>query len=41
MQKLLLQLVAELGKLGAAVVHVEAGSIIIATGKRNMTAAVG
>ena len=41
MQKLLLQLIAELQKLGATVVHADCSSIILSTGKRNMTAAVG
>ncbi|KAL4450230.1 hypothetical protein ABPG77_010899 [Micractinium sp. CCAP 211/92] len=41
MQKLLLQLVAELQKLGATVVHADPASIILSTGKRNLTAAVG
>ena len=41
MQKLLLQLVAELQRLGATVVHADTSSIILATGKRNLAAAVG
>lgn len=41
MQKLLLQLVAELQRLGATVVHADCGSIILATGKRSPSAAVG
>lgn len=41
MHKLLLQLVAELQKLGATVVHADPASIILCTGKRNLTAAVG
>ena len=40
-QKLLLQLVAELRRLGAQVVAADSGSLILATGKRNLTAAVG
>lgn len=41
MQKLLLQLIAELQRLGAVVVHADGGSLILSTGKRNLTAAVG
>lgn len=40
-QKLLLQLIAELQKLGATVVQADPGSILVCTGKRNMAAAVG
>lgn len=41
MQKLLLQLIAELQKLGATVVHADCSTLILCTGKRNLTAAVG
>lgn len=41
MQKLLLQLVAELQKLGATVVHADPATLILSTGKRNLTAAIG
>lgn len=41
MQKLLLQLIAELHKLGGTVVHADCSSLILSTGKRNLTAAVG
>jgi len=41
MRKLLLQLVAELNRLGARVVHVDTCSLVIATNKRNVAAAVG
>ena len=41
MRKMLLQLVAEIRKLGATVVAADFSSIIIATGKHNLTAAVG
>ncbi|PRW20477.1 DNA polymerase epsilon catalytic subunit A [Chlorella sorokiniana] len=41
MQKLLLQLIAELQRLGATVVHADGSSLILCTGKRNLTAAVG
>lgn len=41
MQKLLLQLIAELQRLGAVVVYADTGSLILNTGKRNLTAAVG
>ena len=40
-RKLLLQLTAELQRLGAAVVYADLSTLIISTGKRNMTAAVG
>jgi hypothetical protein len=39
--KMLLQLVAELQRLGAAVVHADAGSVIVCTGKSTLSAAVG
>ena len=41
MQKVLAHLVAEMRKLGATVVAADMTSIILATGKRNLTAAVG
>lgn len=41
MHKLLLQLVAELQRLGATVVHADPNTLILCTGKRNMTAALG
>lgn len=41
MQKLLLQLIAELRRLGATVVHADPSAIILSTGKRNLAAAVG
>lgn len=41
MRKMLLQLVAEIRKLGATVVAADFSTIIIATGKHNLTAAVG
>lgn len=41
MRKMLLQLVSEIRKLGATVVAADFSSIIIATGKHNLTAAVG
>ncbi len=41
MQKLLLQLIAELQRLGAVVVAADHSSLILSTGKRNLTAAVG
>ena len=41
MRKMLLQLVAEMRKLGAIVVAADFSSVIIATGKHNLTAAVG
>ena len=41
MQKLLLQLIAELQRLGATVVHADCASLILSTGKRNLAAAVG
>lgn len=37
----LLQLVSEMRKLGAVIVAAHFGSIIVATGKRNIKAAVG
>jgi hypothetical protein len=36
-----LQLVSEMRKLGAVIVAAHFGTVIIATGKRNMAAAVG
>lgn len=41
MHKVLAHLVAEMRKLGATVVAADMTSIILATGKRNLTAAVG
>lgn len=41
MRKTLAQLVADLRRLGATVVAADASSVILATGKRNLTAAVG
>lgn len=41
MRKVLAHLVAEMRKLGATVVAADMTSIILATGKRNLTAAVG
>ena len=41
MRKTLAQLVADLRRLGATVVAADASSLILATGKRNLTAAVG
>ncbi|KAK9824549.1 hypothetical protein WJX72_011249 [[Myrmecia] bisecta] len=41
MRKVLAQLVADMRKLGAVVVAADTSSIILATGKRNLTAAVG
>lgn len=41
MRKTLAQLVADLRRLGATVVAADVSSLILATGKRNLTAAVG
>lgn len=41
MRKTLAQLVADLRRLGARVVAADAHSLILATGKHNLTAAVG
>lgn len=41
MHKLLLHLVSELRRLGVTVVHADATSLILCTGKRNLAAAVG
>lgn len=41
MRKMLAQLVASFKKLGARVIAADVGSVTIATGKRNLTAAVG
>ena len=41
MRKMLAQLVASFKKLGARVVAADVGSVTIATGKRNLIAAVG
>jgi len=41
MRKVLARLVAEMRKLGATIVAADMTSIILATGKRNLTAAVG
>ena len=41
MKKMLAQLVATLKKLGARVIAADASSVTLATGKRNLTAAVG
>jgi DNA polymerase epsilon subunit 1 len=41
MRKTLAQLVADMRRLGATVVAADASSVILATGKRNLTAAVG
>lgn len=41
MRKVVLQLVAEAGKLGAIVVAADFSSIIIATGKHDLASAVG
>ena len=41
MRKVLAHLVAEMRKLGATIVAADMTSIILATGKRNLTAAVG
>ncbi len=41
MRKLQLQLIAELQKLGATVVFADYTSIILATGKRDLTSALG
>ena len=41
MRKLLLQLVAELQRLGASVVYADCSALILSTGKRNLAAAVG
>ncbi len=41
MRKTLAQLVADLKRLGARVVAADAHSLILATGKHNLTAAVG
>ena len=41
MRKALAHLVAEMRKLGATIVAADMTSIILATGKRNLTAAVG
>ena len=41
MRKCLAQLVADLRRLGATVVAADATSVILATGKRNLSAAVG
>ena len=41
MHKLLLQLITELRRLGAVVVYADHSSLILSTGKRNLTAAVG
>ena len=41
MKKLLVQLVSELGRLGAQVVHADSCSLVLATGKRNVSAALG
>jgi DNA polymerase epsilon subunit 1 len=41
MRKTLAQLVADLKRLGARVVAADAHSVILATGKSNLTAAVG
>ena len=40
-RKTLAQLVAEMRRLGAQVVAADATSVILATGKRNLTAAMG
>lgn len=41
MRKLLLQLVAELKRLGTTVVYADASTLIVATGRHSMTAALG
>lgn len=41
MRKVLAHLVAEMRKLGATIVAADMTSIILATGKRNLTAAIG
>ena len=41
MRKCLAQLVADLRRLGATVVAADSASLILATGKRNLSAAVG
>jgi DNA polymerase epsilon subunit 1 len=41
MRKVVLQLVAEAGKLGATVVAADFSSVIIATGKHDLASAVG
>ena len=41
MHKCLAQLVADMGRLGARVVAADSTSVIIATGKRNLSAAIG
>lgn len=41
MAKMFVQLIAEMKRLGASIVSANAHSIIICTGKRNVTAAVG
>lgn len=41
MRKVLAHLVAEMRKLGETIVAADMTSIILATGKRNLTAAVG
>ncbi len=41
MKKMLAQLLATLKKLGARVIAADSGCITLATGKRNLTAAVG
>ncbi|GAB4815178.1 hypothetical protein N2152v2_002224 [Parachlorella kessleri] len=41
MHKLMLQLITELRRLGAVVVYADHSSLILSTGKRNLTAAVG
>ena len=41
MRKLLLQLVGELRKLGATVIHADFTTVVLSTGKRNLTAALG
>ena len=41
MRKVVLQLVAEAGKLGATVVAADFSSVIIATGKQDLASAVG
>jgi len=41
MRKMLLQLVAEMRRLGATVVAADFSSVILATGKHSLSAAVG